>query len=543
MCGIPAHSVNVYIPKLIDKGYKVGICEQIEDPKDAVGIVKRDVIKIITPGTITDLNILDDKKNNYISAYIKDKKEHVFAYSDISTGEVYVSTIFDNENILIDELSRINPSEIILDNSITDLTKRFDIYISKYNNDTNNFKNLIVDVLPLQEKVLSVLLNYIYETQKGSIDQINKCITYEINKHIKLDINSRKNLEILESTKDRTKKGSLLYVMDKTVTSMGSRLFRKWIESPLLDLDTILTRQQGIDILLNKYDVADDLILNLKELNDIERLICKISSSNSSCKELISLKNSFKILPKIYDNIIKLKDNIYFKDIFEKFDTMNDLYNLLDKSINDDPPITIKEGNIIKDGYDTNIDELKNISSESKNWLMELEAREKTLTNISKLKVGYSRIFGYYIEVTNSYLLSVPKDRYKTLQTLAGCERYTIPELKEIESKILNASEKLNDLEYIKYLEIKDIILKNMFRIQKMSYVISSIDAILSLSIIAKQNKLVKPTFNNNNIIDISEGRHPVVETYLKDEFIPNDTYLNDTDDTFDIITGPNMSR
>jgi DNA mismatch repair protein MutS len=548
MCGIPSVSISVYIPKLVEKGYKIAICEQVEDPKKAVGIVKRDVVRIVTPGTITELDILDDKKNNYIASFEIQKNKAAFAYSDISTGEVFYSTIIldKKEDRIIDEISRVLPSEIVISKDyeiLKEIKKRFGTYISFYENDSKNnlLNNMEID--EIQFKSLNTLLNYVSDTQKGSISQINSILEYDLERHMQLDIQTRKNLEISESNSRKSKKGSLLDILDNTVTSMGARLFRRWVESPLIDKNEILKRQFAVEKLNTCYIVKDEIVELLKKIYDIERLASKVVAGTILPKELISMKNSIVNLPNLREKLKILIDNEYINDIFNKFDELQDIYNLINESIQEDPPITIKEGNIIKKGYDSLIDEYKLVSIEGKNWLMELEYKEKELTGIKNLKVNYNKIFGYYLEVTNSYKSLVPKDRYITKQTLAGCERYITEELKNIEVKILNAEEKLNDLEYEAYTKVRELIGKNITRIQRTAHLIAIIDSLISMSNISLKNNYIRPIFNDENIIEIKEGRHPVVEDMLKDiSFIPNDTYLNDNDDMFNIITGPNMA-
>lgn len=558
MCGIPYHSVNTYIPKLIEKGYKIAICEQVEDPKFADGLVKRDVVKIVTPGTITEQTLLDDKKNNYISAYIIDKKEAAFAYSDISTGEIYISSKFEEniESKIIDEIARINPSEMILTKKDYDsdlsfnIRKRFNVYLSKYENFGINDKitqlteNL--NIHDIQKKCLTTLLNYIIDTQKNSIAQIGYIKKYEIEKHMQLDIQTRRNLEILESNREKTKKGSLLWVLDKTITAMGGRLLRDWVQNPLLEKDMIEKRQNAIEVFTREFVLRDEIISSLKNVYDIERIISKVVGLSAGPRDLIVLKNSLEGLPRLKELLSALysisKDN-YIEEIYTRLDTLGDLYKLINVSIEDDPPMVIKDGEIIKLGFNESIDKYRLAKTEGNNWLMELEAKEKGLTGISKLKISYNRVFGYYLEVTNSYKNLVPKDRYITKQTLAGSERYITSELKEIEEKILSADDKLKDLEYNLFCEIRLKVGDHVKRVQTTANLVATLDSLISLAIVATDNNYVKPFINTENIIQISEGRHPVVEKSLSDiPFIANDTYLDNNKELFNIITGPNMS-
>lgn len=561
MCGIPYHAINTYIPKMVEKGYKVAICEQVEDPKDAKGIVKRDVVKIITPGTITDITMLDDKKNNYIAAISKKNSEVAFSFCDISTGEFKVTSFngVDADIKLINEIARINPSELIIHEVIRSdislinyIKKLFNLYISYSDNDTyvGNLKKIIEDakVNKLEEISSKLLINYIEETQKTNIDQINKVERYKVDKFMQLDSSTRRNLEILESNREKTKKGSLLWVLDKTNTAMGGRRLRNWIETPLLDINEIKKRQNAVESLIDNKIYADDLRETLKSVYDMERLISKVVSSSANARELVSLKNSLERLPVIKSILKKIIENSsdkYLSELYNSFETLDSIYLLISKSIVDDPPIAIKEGNIIKSGFNNEVDEFRKASKDGKTWLMELEAKEKDLTGIKGkwLRIGYNRVFGYYIEVTNSYKNMIPEDRYIRKQTLAGAERYITEELKEIESKILGAEEKLIDLEYDIFCDIRNKIAKEVVDIQKSASIVSILDVLCSYATVAVDNNYTKPNMLKTGEINIVEGRHPVVEKSLKgDSFIPNDTFLNNDEDRFLIITGPNMA-
>ena len=561
MCGIPFHAINTYIPKMVEKGYKVAICEQVEDPKNAKGLVKRDVVKIITPGTITDSTMLDEKKNNYIASIIKEKSNIAFSFCDISTGEFKVTSFngIDSDIKLINEISRVLPSEVILHDSIkkdvslvSQITKLFDIYISYSNNISNTtvYDNASINknLDEIEKNCANLLLNYIDETQKTNIDQINNIEKYSTEIFMQLDSSTRRNLEILESNREKTKRGSLLWVLDNTTTAMGGRRLRSWIEAPLLNYDEIIKRQNAVETLIQNKMLMDELIENLKSVYDMERLISKIVSSSANARELVSLKTSLEKLPKIKNilkNIINTNNDTYMNELYSEFSTLENIYSLINNSIVDDPPISIKEGGIIKSGYNEQIDEYRNASKDGKKWLMELEAKEKELTGIKGkwLRIGYNRVFGYYIEVTNSYKNMVPEDRYIRKQTLAGAERYVTDELKKIEEKILGAEEKLIDLEYEVFCNIRNEIAKEVIDIQRSARVVSILDVLCSLATVAINYNYTKPNILKSGEIRIKEGRHPVVEKSLKsDSFIPNDTYLNNDDDRFLIITGPNMA-
>lgn len=565
MCGIPYHAVNTYIPKLIEKGYKVAIGEQVEDPKEAKGIVKREVVKIVTPGTITELTMLDEKKNNYIASIEYEANLAAIAFCDVSTGEFLVSHVSgtDLDIKLLNEISRIAPSEIIITEEnkinrtfIKELNRSFEIYVSYYQNEETNSHFLkMTEELANKEKLLelelqtsNLLLNYIEETQKSSINQINQIKKYEIEKFMQLDTSTRKNLEILEANREKTKKGSLLWVLDETVTAMGGRTLRRWLESPLLCKDEIIKRHNAVDVLVQDAINRTDLQDTLKTVYDIERLISKVVGASANARELISLKNSLEKLPalkELLNTIVVNTNDIYFKELYQKLDVLQDIYTLIDTAIMEDVGINIKEGNMIKTGYDTQVDEYRKASTEGQNWLMELEAKEKERTGIKGkwLRVGYNRVFGYFIEVTNSYKNLIPEDRYIRKQTLAGAERYITEELKEIEDKILGAKDKLVDIEYRIFCDIRSKVASQVTRIQQTANVISVLDVLCAFATVSVNNSYVKPTMIEDGEIKITNGRHAVVEKALKqEEFIPNDVYLNNTTDRFLIITGPNMA-
>ena len=563
MCGIPHHARDTYIPKLVEKGYKVAICEQLEDPKYAKGIVKRDVVKIVTPGTITELSMLDEKRNNYIATLIIEKKECAIAFCDISTGEFFVSSVsgVDVNTKILNEISRIAPSEIVVpdsskENSIffKEFNRIFNVYVSSYNEfSKNNFLEKIlskevVNITSLESKAATLLLNYVEDTQKGSIEQINNIIKYEIERYMQLDTSTRKNLEILEANREHTKKGSLLWVLDETVTAMGGRALRHWLESPLLNKEEIIKRQNAVGVLVENNMFRDELQENLKSVYDIERLISKVVGGSVNARELVSLKNSLERLPRLKQLILDIKDKTndkYFIEFANTLDTLEDVYTLIAKSIVDDPGITIKEGGIIRDGFSKQVDDYREASVKGQEWLMELEAKEKELTGIKGkwLRIGYNRVFGYYIEVTNSYKSQIPEDRYIRKQTLAGAERYVTEELKEIEDKILGAQEKLIDVEYDLFCKIREEVATQVIRIQKTASIVSILDVLCSFATVAVNNNYVKPEITEDGVIDIKNGRHAVVEKALKDEqFIPNDSFLNNDSDRFLIITGPNMA-
>jgi len=565
MCGVPFHSRATYIQKLIEKGYKVAICEQVEDPKEAKGLVKRDVVKIVTPGTLLDTSMLDETKNNYVANISCLGKEYAFSYADISTGECYITHVEGLSSIdkIIDDVMRVSPSEFILSKNminqkhiIDNITKRINTYISTYKEDDEAEKNTLellkrydIDLTKVEETSLVELLTYITETQKSEASQINKIERYSLERFMRLDVATRKNLEILESSREKTKKGSLLWVLDKTCTAMGARQMKKWLEKPLLNVKDITERLDAVEAIKSNIFLRDDLIDSLRNIYDIERIIAKVVSGNINGRDLISLKNSVSYLPGIKEKILSIikynegKDNTYLLKLYAQIDELRDIYDLINASIDEDVGITIKDGNIIKKGYNEIVDELRLASTEGKNWLMQLEAEEKEKTGIKNLKVGYNKVFGYYIEITKSFLSQVPEDRFIRKQTLTNGERYITEELKQIEEKILGSEDKLIDLEYKLFVEIRSKIAEATYRVQKSAEAVSVLDVLCSFAYVAENENYVKPIITNDGTLEIKEGRHPVVEKSLRDiEFIPNDTTMNLEDKRFHIITGPNMA-
>ncbi len=555
MCGVPFHSVDSYIAKLIENGHKVAICEQLEDPATVKGIVKRDVIRIITPGTVVENNILDEKKNNYIMMVYKKGMFFGVSVCDISTGQLYSTQIVEGQTIykLIDEIAKYNPTEMIVNDKLYEDTKflnslkaRFNIYISLYqDNEINCLENLKINS-KLKEDSLAkisanILINYIKYTQKIELSHVNELNIYSIESYMQLDANARRNLELIETIRDKTKKGSLLWVLDKTNTSMGSRMLRRWVENPLIDINEINYRLDAVEELKNDEIQRNNINDCLNKIYDIERLSTKIVYGSINARDLISLKNSLKNIPDI-KILLKNFNSQYLKDIYANLDELSDVYELIEKSIIEDPPLTIKEGGIIKRGYNEQLDEYIEATTEGKKWIIELEEKERNLTGIKNLKTGYNRIFGYYFEVTKSYFDMIP-DRYIRKQTLANCERLITPELKEIEDKILGAENKILSLEYKLFIEIRDNILNNIDRLKKTSNCIALADCLCSLAQVATEYNYVRADVNNENKIDIKNGRHPVVERMLPyGAFVDNDTYLDMNLNRFHIITGPNMA-
>lgn len=559
MCGVPFHSADGYIAKLIEKGYKVAICEQTEDPKKAKGIVKREVIRIVTPGTVLDTNVLDESKNNYIMCIFKNTDGYGVASCDVSTGEFQVTAIGDGlENKVIDEIARFTPSEIICSKSVDlgeQINKIFDVKLNQYSDWAfdyqnaniclcNHFKTLNLAGFGLEDDrpcvcAAGALLQYLIETQKNNLSHISAIKKYASNKYMVLDMSSRRNLELTQTIRDKSKKGSLLWVLDRTKTAMGARLLRKWLEQPLIDVDEIDKRLDAVEDFKNDPFGREDLKEMLNTVYDIERLMSKVVYATANARDLAALKNSFKYLPQIKDNIAGFESE-YINEIYNSFDCLEDIYELIDESIAEEPPFSVREGGLIKKGYNEEVDKLRSAKDEGSTWLMELEAKEKEETGIPKLRIKYNKVFGYYIEVTNSYKDKVP-ERYIRKQTLTNAERYITPELKEIEDTILGADEKVVALEYDLFSDIRNRIAQKVERIQNTAYAISVIDVLQSLGEVADKNGYVKPVVNNSGTIDIKAGRHPVVERVSREPFIPNDTYL-DRNESLAVITGPNMA-
>ena len=566
MCGIPFHAAEVYISRLIGKGYKVAICEQLEDPKFAKGIVKRDVIRVVTPGTVIESNMLDEKKNNYIMSIYKNGLFFGMAVCDISTGDFFATQINGNNNFarLLDEISRYSPAEIVVNEMMFASTEekdkireRFECYISREENKKfeDNYENLINeysvrfegrDLKEVDDKTLAIiasngLITYMNETQKVKLEHINKINVYSVAKFMSLDINTRRNLELTEKMRDKSKKGTLLWVLDKTCTSMGGRMLRRWINDPLIDVNEINNRLDSVKELKDSQMLKGEIIDCLKKVYDIERLIGKIAYKNANGRDLISLKNSLGQLPELKIVLSKCNSKM-LKILFEELDELKDVYNLIEASIVEEPPISVKEGGLIKIGYNEEIDQYKTATTDGKKWIVELEAKEKEETGIKNLKVGYNKVFGYYFEVTKSYLSQVP-DRYIRKQTLTGAERYITEELKDLEEKTVGAQEKLVDLEYNVFQEIRASIANQIQRIQKTANVVSTLDVLTSFATVALDLNYCMPIVDNSGEINIKEGRHPVIEKMLPaGSFIENDTYLNKESDRLSIITGPNMA-
>ena len=567
MCGIPFHAADTYIARLISKGYKVAICEQLEDPKFAKGMVKRDVIRVVTPGTVMEANLLEDKKNNYIMCIYKNGIYFGVTVCDITTGDLRTTEIKESNNfaVLLDEISKYSPAELVVNPMLFDcseemnkIKERFDIYVTRLEEKefTDNYEALsekykIVDdedspVENISNYMLSVastnaLFAYLLETQKNNLDHINKIIVYSTTKYMALDINARRNLEITEKLRDKSKKGTLLWVLDKSATAMGGRMIRRWLNNPLIDVKQINKRLDAVQELKDNIILRGDIADNLKKVYDMERLASKISYGSANGRDLISLKNSAKQLPEIKKILAGTKSTM-LQELYSELDVLEDVYELIDKTIVEEPPVSVKEGGLIKVGYDEEIDKLKTATTDGKNWIIQLEAEEREKTGIKGLKVGFNKVFGYYIEVTKSNMSLVP-DRYIRKQTLTNGERYITEELKNLENQILGAEEKVVNLEYNVFVEVRDKIEAQLERLQKSAGIVAMLDALCSFATIAEDQNYVRPTVDNNGVIDIKDGRHPVIEKILPSgSFVQNDTYLDEGENRLAIITGPNMA-
>ncbi len=563
MCGIPYHAVDAYLYKLVQKGYKVAIAEQMEDAKQAKGLVKREVIRVVTPGTITSSQALDEKKNNFLMGivYIGD----IFGISacDITTGD-YLVTEVAGERELLDEIHRFVPSEIICNEAfymsgidLEDLKNKYHVAISSLDNRyfsddscrrvlKDHFHVGSLEGLGLGDYDAGIIasgavMEYLYETQKNTLPHITTITPYITGEFMIIDTSTRRNLELLETLREKQRRGSLLWVLDKTRTAMGARFMRNLIEQPLVQKRKILDRQNAIEELNMSYIAREEIREYLNSIYDLERLMGRISYKSANPRDLISFRNSLEMLPYI-KALLEEMNSPLLKQIREDLDPLEDLYELIKSSIIDDPPIAVKEGGIIKDNYHNEADKLRHAKTEGKSWLAELEAKERDKTGIKNLKIKYNKVFGYYFEVTNSFKNLVP-EYFIRKQTLANAERYTTDQLKELENVILGAEEKLFSLEYELFCDVRDKIGAQVNRIQRTAKALAGIDAFCSLSLIATRNNYIKPKINEKGIIHIKNGRHPVVELMLKDDlFVSNDTILDNNRNRISIITGPNMA-
>ncbi len=565
MCGVPFHAADTYINKLVSKGYKVAICEQLEDPKQAKGIVKRDVIRVVTPGTNLNMQSLEETKNNYLMCIFYASDKSGLAIADVSTGDYYLTEV-DNTRAILDEINKYNPSEIICNDAFTfsgvnidDIKNRLGITLypleSKYFDEdsskrllmkhfkVNSLIGLGIDEFPIGIIAAGAILQYLMDMQKSEVANLIHIYPYLTSKYMLLDSSTRRNLELVETMRDKQKRGTLLWVLDKTKTAMGARTLRSYIEQPLIDLDEMKRRQGAVECLVNNAMARDELREYLNPIYDLERLMSKIVYKTANPRDLLAFRASLKMLPAIKIVLKDLDNNEELAGINEAIDDLKDIYDLIDRSIIEEPPLVIREGGIIKDSFDENVDHFREASTNGKQWLAELEETERQNTGIKNLRIKYSNVFGYSFEVTNSFKDKVP-EYFIRKQTLTNCERYTTPKLKELEDTILNAQDKLNTLEYELFCQIRDAIGDEISRISRTAKAIATLDVYCSLAYVAERNHFVKPTLNDKGIINIKDGRHPVVEALMDstDMFIANDTLLDNKKHLISVITGPNMA-
>ena len=563
MCGIPYHAAETYINRLIDKGYKVAICEQVEDPKTAKGIVKREVTRVVTPGTNLNMQELDEGKNNYLMAIVCVGDHFGVSTADITTGDCYVTEI-DEERKLWDEINKFLPAEIICNDAflvsgvdVDDLRNRLHISVfaleSWYFGDDlckqtllEHFKISSLEGLGLADYDSGViaagsLFRYLLDTQKNTMEHMNKIIPYTTDRYMVIDSSSRRNLELVETLREKQKRGSLLWVLDKTKTAMGARMLRSFVEQPLIDADAINERLDAVTELNMQAMLREEIREYLNPVYDLERLVSRISYRSANPRDLLAFKMSLEMIPHIKNLLANFTSPLLVR-INEQMDGLEDLYTLLEASITEDPPLAVKEGGIIREGYNEQVDTYRNSKTQGKSWLAQLEAEEKEKTGIRNLKIKYNKVFGYYLEVTNSFKDLVP-EYYTRKQTLTNAERYITPKLKELEDMILGAEDKLFALEYDLFCQVREELAAQIPRIQETAKAIAQLDVYASLSVVAQRNNYVRPTVNTKGVIDIKNGRHPVVEKMINNEmFIANDTYLDNGSKRVSVITGPNMA-
>ena len=563
MCGVPYHAVDSYLSRLVQKGYKVAIAEQMEDPKLAKGLVKREVIRVVTPGTITSAQALDETKNNYLMGIVCLADKMGVSVVDNTTGDFLVTEV-STDRALFDEINKFSPAEVICNDafsmsgiSLEDLKDRYHFTVSTLDSHffqdescrkllREHFKVGSLEGLGLGDYDCGVIaagavLQYLYETQKSTLDHLTTIVPYATGNYMVLDSSTRRNLELLETMREKQKRGSLLWVLDKTRTAMGARLLRAWIEQPLIRKEEILKRQNAIEELNLNYISREELGEYLNPVYDLERLIGRISYKTANPRDLLAFRNSIAMVPHIKQLLGEFTSDA-LKELTEELDPLEDLNDLISRAIVEEPPITVREGGMIKDGYNEEADRLRHAKTEGKTWLAELEARERDSTGIKNLKVKYNKVFGYYFEVTNSFKDLVP-EYFIRKQTLTNAERYTTDELKNLEDVIMGAEDKLFSLEYDLFCEVRDAIAAEVVRIQKTARAIAAVDVFVSLSTVATRNNYVKPQINEKGNIQIKGGRHPVVEKMMRDDmFVANDTTLDNSKNRISIITGPNMA-
>ncbi|MBM6828512.1 DNA mismatch repair protein MutS [Anaerotignum lactatifermentans] len=564
MCGVPFHSADGYIARLVEKGYKVAICEQVEDPKLAKGIVKRDVIRVITPGTLLDQSVLDESKNNYIMAVYGEKSGYGLAVCDVTTGEFQTTqfpTILAASKIL-DEIARFSPAELICNEGLKEhplaeeIKKRFQIYLNDidermFSHRTakktleDHFHVASLDGFGLEKKPQAIsaaggLMWYLLETQKNGLEHISAVKYYTTGDFMPLDVASRRNLELTETMREKNKRGSLLGVLDETKTAMGARMMRKWVEQPLLQAEEIRKRLDGVEELKNDLFLREEIKDVLRTMYDFERIMSRVVYQNANARDLAMLKNSIANLPLLKNILMRCKSGC-LRELYEKLDPLENIHELIEKAIVEDPPFTVREGGMIREGYCDELDTYSRAKKEGTSWIHQMEEEEREKTGIKNLKIRYNKVFGYYLEVTKSNLEDVP-DNYIRKQTLANCERFITPELNDLAELILGSEEKIVSLEYDLFTEIRNAVAAEVERIQFCAHIISELDVLQSLAEVASSRNYVKPVVDDGDVIDIKGGRHPVVEKLMDGQFIPNDTYLDNDETRLAIITGPNMA-
>lgn len=547
MCGVPHKAVENYIDILIDKGYKVAICDQIEDPKLAKGMVKRAVTRLVTPGTQMDLAGDAAKNNNYLAAVVQRGSHFDLAYTDLSTGEIKVTTVDDQANVM-DELINLQSREVVTDDSLaqkvqTQLT-RLNVMISHQSKvDEYHDMSHLVQLIPdeHQQYVVELLISYLITTQKRSLDHLQQAVAYRPSAYLKLDYYSKTNLELITNMRSGKHRGTLAWLLDETKTAMGSRLLKRWLDRPLMNVDQINRRQDKVAELLDHYFERNNLQDELTEVYDLERLAGRIAYGSVNGRDLIQLKTSLQQIPKI-KYVLETLDAPAFDDLNRQLDPLEDITQLIDTAIKDEPPIAVTEGGVIKDGYNDQLDQYRDAMANGKQWIADLQAKERQATGISNLKIGYNHVFGYYIEVTKANLAKLPADRYERKQTLVNSERFATPELKEKESLILGAQEKSVALEYDLFVKVRDQIKRQIPRLQKLAKAVSELDVLQSFAVVSENYHFVRPTFTKKRNIDVVDGRHPVVEKVLgHQEYVPNDVKMDPQTEIL-LITGPNMS-
>lgn len=563
MCGVPYHAAEVYINRLVAKGYKVAICEQMEDPKEAKGMVRREVIRVVTPGTNLNTQALDETKNNYIMAVVYLSNRFGIAIADVTTGDFMVTEV-DKIRTLLDEVYKFSPAEIICNEAfcmsgvdLDEIKNRLNISLypleSWYFDDDlctrtlkEHFHVGTLEGLGLKDYECATigagaLLTYLLETQKNSLEHMRAITPYITDRFMVIDSSSRRNLELTEALREKVKRGSLLWVLDKTKTAMGARMLRSFIEQPLIDEDAINRRLDALEEINSREMDREEIREYLNPIYDMERLIGRVSYQSANPRDMISFKSSISMIPYI-KQLVKSFSTEEMQCIYDDMDDLRDLYTLLESAIVEEPPLAMKEGGIIKDGYNENVDHFREAKTKGKSWLAELEAQEREKTGIRNLKIKYNKVFGYYLEVTNSFKDMVP-DYYTRKQTLTNAERYITPRLKELEDMILGAEDKLYALEYELFVNVRNTISREVERIQRTAKAVAKLDTYISLALVASRNNFVRPKINTKGIIDIKNGRHPVVEKMIpNDMFIPNDTYLDNNKNRVSVITGPNMA-